>query len=122
LARYDWILPARGTPRREAFERLFAGSPRLPMVGIETTSPAIYKSILATTDRIALLSTLEAQFAEPEGLTVIPFDSPVLARTDGVASRADWQPTSLHRQFLDLLRGQAQEYQTVTRTVRARAR
>jgi hypothetical protein len=65
---------------------------------------------------------LEAQFGEPEGLTVIPFDSPVLARTDGVASRADWQPTSLHRQFLDLLRGQAQEYQTVIRTARARAR
>jgi DNA-binding transcriptional LysR family regulator len=122
LARFDWILPARGAPRREAFERLFAGAPRLPKVGIETTSPAIYKSILATTDRIALLSTLEAQFAEPEGLTVIAFDSPVLARTDGVASRADWQPTSLHRQFLDLLRGQAHEYQTVTRTVRARAR
>ena len=60
LAGYDWILPARGAPRREAFERLFAGSARSPIVGIETTSPAIYKSVLATTDRIALLSTLEA--------------------------------------------------------------
>ncbi len=108
LARYDWILPARGTPRREAFELLFAGSSRSPAVSIETTSPAIYKSILATTDRIALLSTLETQFAEPEGLTMLPFDSPVLARVDGVASRADWQPTRLQQQFLDLLRGQAQ--------------
>jgi LysR family transcriptional regulator, regulator for genes of the gallate degradation pathway len=122
LARYDWILPARGAPRREAFERLFAGSPRPPMVGIETTAPAIYKSILATTDRIALLSTLEAQFAEPEGLTVLAFDSPVLARTDGVARRADWRPTSLHQQFLDLLRAQAQEYQAVIRTARVQAR
>jgi LysR family transcriptional regulator, regulator for genes of the gallate degradation pathway len=122
LARYDWILPARGAPRREAFERLFAGSPRSPMVGIETTAPAIYKSILATTDRIALLSTLEAQFAEPEGLTVLAFDSPVLARTDGVARRADWRPTSLHQQFLDLLRAQAQEYQAVIRTARVQAR
>jgi hypothetical protein len=92
------------------------------MVSIETTAPAIYKSILATTDRIALLSTLEAQFAEPEGLTVLPFDSPILARTDGVASRADWQPTSLHQRFLDLLRGQAQEYQAVIRTARVQAR
>lgn len=113
LAGYDWILPARGAPRREAFERLFAGSARVPIVSIETTSSAIYKSVLATTDRIALLSTLEAQFMEPKALTIIPFHSPVLARADGVATRADWQATRLHQQFLDLLRGQAQEYQTV---------
>jgi DNA-binding transcriptional LysR family regulator len=113
LAGYDWILPARGTPRREAFERLFARTSPSPSVSIETTSPAIYKSVLATTDRIALLSTLEAQFLEPEALTIFPFVSPVLARADGVASRADWQPTSLHRQFLDLLRLQAQEYQSL---------
>jgi DNA-binding transcriptional LysR family regulator len=113
LAGFDWILPARGAPRREAFERLFAGSARAPTVSIETTSSAIYKSVLATTDRIALLSTLEAQFLEPKALTIIPFHSPVLARADGVAKRADWQPTRLHQQFLDLLRAQAQEYQTV---------
>jgi hypothetical protein len=111
LARYDWILPARGTPRREAFERLFAGSSPSPVVSIETTSAAIYKSVLATTDRIALLSTLEAQVAEPEGLIMLPFDSPALARADGVASRVDWQPTRVHQRFLDLLRGQAQEPQ-----------
>lgn len=113
LAGYDWILPARGAPRREAFERLFAGSARAPIVSIETTSSAIYKSVLTTTDRIALLSTLEAQFMEPKALTIVPFQSPVLARADGVATRADWQPTRLHQQFLDLLRTQAQEYQTV---------
>ena len=111
LAGYDWILPARGAPRREAFERLFAGAPRSPIVGIETTSSAIYKSVLAATDRIALLSTLEAQFVDPEVLTIVPFDSPELARADGVATRADWQPTRLHQQFLDLLRGEAREYQ-----------
>jgi LysR family transcriptional regulator of gallate degradation len=113
LEGYDWILPARGAPRREAFERLFAGSARAPIVSIETTSSAIYKSVLTTTDRIALLSTLEAQFMEPKALTIIPFQSPVLARADGVATRADWQPPRLHQQFLDRLRTQAQEYQTV---------
>ena len=113
LAGYDWILPARGAPRREAFERLFAGSARAPIVSIETTSSAIYKSVLTTTDRIALLSTLEAQFMEPKALTIVPFQSPVLARAGGVATRADWQPPRLHQQFLDLLRTQAQEYQTV---------
>jgi DNA-binding transcriptional LysR family regulator len=116
LASYDWILPARGAPRREAFERIFAGSAHSPTVRIETTSLEIYKSILATTNMIALLSTVEAQHGE--GLTILPFDSPALARNDGVASRADWQATHLRRQFLELLRKQAQQYQR-TRTVPA---
>jgi LysR family transcriptional regulator, regulator for genes of the gallate degradation pathway len=109
LAGYDWILPARGAPRREAFERIFAGSAHSPTVRIETTSMGIYKSILAATDMIALLPTVDAQLGE--GLTILPFDSPALARNDGVASRADWQPTRLHQQFLELLRKQAQQYQ-----------
>ena len=111
LAGYDWILPARGAPRREAFERIFAGSAHSPTVRIETTSSGIYKSILATTNMIALLPTVDAQLGE--ALTVLPFDSPALARNDGVASRADWQPTRLHQQFLELLRKQAQQYQQI---------
>jgi LysR family transcriptional regulator of gallate degradation len=111
LTSYGWILPARGAPRREAFERIFAGSAHSPTVSIETTSLGIYKSILATTHMIALLSTVEAQLGE--ALTILPFDSPALARNDGVASRADWQPTLLHQQFLELLRKQAQQYQQI---------
>ena len=65
LAGYDWILPARGAPRREAFERLFAGAPRSPIVSIETSSSAIYKSVLATTDKIALLSTFGSTIHRP---------------------------------------------------------
>ena len=109
LADYSWILPARGAPRREAFERMFAGSSHPPTVGIETTSLGIYRSILTTTPMIALLPTVEAQHGE--ALTILPFQSPALARNDGVASRADWQPTGLHRRFLELLRKQAQQYQ-----------
>ena len=117
LACYGWILPARGAPRREAFERLFAGSAHCPTVRIETTSLEIYKSVLATSNMIALLSTVvEAQIGE--ALTILPFDSPALARNDGVASRADWQPTLLHQQFLELLRKEAQQYQQA-RTVPA---
>jgi hypothetical protein len=79
-------------------------------VRIETTSLEIYKFVLATSNMIALLSTVvEAQLGE--ALTILPFDSPVLARNDGVASRADWQPTLLHQQFLELLRKEAQQYQ-----------
>jgi len=110
LACYGWILPARGAPRREAFERLFAGSAHCPTVRIETTSLEIYKSVLATSNMIALLSTVvEAQLGKD--LIILSFGSPALARNDGVASRADWQPTRLHQQFLEFLRKEAQQYQ-----------
>jgi DNA-binding transcriptional LysR family regulator len=61
LAGYDWVLPDRGTPRREAFEQLFAGSRFSPRVSIETTSPAVYRSILVSSDRISLFSKLETE-------------------------------------------------------------
>jgi DNA-binding transcriptional LysR family regulator len=117
LARYDWILPGRGAPRREAFERLFAGLAHSPTVRIETTSLEIYKSVLATSDMIALLSTVEADLGE--ALTILPFDSPALVRNDGVASRADWRPTFLHQQFLESLRKEAKQYHRLARPLPA---
>jgi LysR family transcriptional regulator, regulator for genes of the gallate degradation pathway len=114
LARHDWVLPARGAPRREAFEKIFDGSAYPPRVSIETTSPAIYRNILASSDRITLLSRLEAQHDDYGGsLITLPFDSDILSRNDGVATRADWQPTRIHRQFLDLLRRETHDLRTL---------
>ncbi len=107
LARYDWIMPEPGAPRRQAFDRMFAGLPRPPTVSIETTSLAIYRSTLATSDRLTLMSRLAAQSAESARLAVLPFRSEHLRRRDGVASRIDWHPTTVHLQFLRLLRREA---------------
>ncbi len=107
LARYDWIMPDRGTPRRQAFERLFARLPSPPTVSIETTSLPVYWSILAGTDRLALMSRLTTQSNADAALTVLPFRSPHLHRADGVASRIDWHPTAVHARFLELLREEA---------------
>jgi LysR family transcriptional regulator, regulator for genes of the gallate degradation pathway len=107
LVRYDWVMPGAGTPRQQAFERMFSATPRRPRVSIETTSMQIYRSILASTDRLTLMSRAESQLNDERALAVLPFQSPHLSRVDGVATRLDWQPTSIHRQFLDLLRAQA---------------
>jgi LysR family transcriptional regulator of gallate degradation len=107
LARHDWIMPGPETPRRHAFERMFASLPRLPQVGVETTSLAIYRSILAATDQLTLMSRLAARSGEDEGLAVLPFRSPHLSRSDGFASRIDWHPTRVHLEFLELLRTEA---------------
>jgi DNA-binding transcriptional LysR family regulator len=107
LARYDWVMPETGAPRRQAFARLFAGLPALPRVSIETTSLSIYRSILAGSDRLTLMSRLAAQSRESGALAVLPFRSAHLRRSDGVASRIDWHPTQVHLRFLQLLRAEA---------------
>jgi LysR family transcriptional regulator, regulator for genes of the gallate degradation pathway len=106
LLRYDWIMPGPSTPRQQALERLFVGMAEQPRIGIETTAMQIYRAILASTDRLTLMSRTESQLNDNSALTVLPFQSPHLSRIDGVATRVDWQPTSIHRQFLDLLRKQ----------------
>jgi DNA-binding transcriptional LysR family regulator len=114
LAGYDWVLPDRGTPRREAFEQLFAKSRFTPRVSIETTSPAVYRSILASSDRISLFSQIETEQPDLQidPLAKLRFDSNVLSRVDGVATRTDWQPTRVHREFLELLREETRGLRT----------
>jgi LysR family transcriptional regulator, regulator for genes of the gallate degradation pathway len=107
LARYDWIMPGAMTPRHQAFRRMFASLPGLPKISVETTSLQIYRDLLATTDQLTLMSALEAQLNEPNQLAVLPFRSPELRRCDGIATRADWQPTRIHRHFLEALRARA---------------
>ena len=53
------------------------------------------------------MSRLAARSNESAALAVLPFRSPHLRRSDGVASRIDWHPTNVHQQFLQLLRAEA---------------
>ena len=109
LARYEWIMPEAGAPRRQAFERMFAALPRLPRVSIEATSLSVYRSILAGSDRLTLMSRLAAQASESAALAVLRFRSPHLRRRAGVASRTEWHPTHVHLRFLQLLRAEARK-------------
>lgn len=107
LARYDWIMPGPMTPRQQAFRRIFARLPAPPKISVETTSLPIYRDLLSATDRLTLMSTLEAQVNDRSRLAVLPFQSPILRRADGLAQRRDWHPTDIHRHFLKVLQAQA---------------
>jgi LysR family transcriptional regulator, regulator for genes of the gallate degradation pathway len=115
LVRYDWVMPGPGTPRQQAFEQMFRAMPTRARVSIETTSMQIYRTILASTDRLTLMSGAEAQLNDDRAFVVLPFQSPHLRRVDGVATRLDWRPTSIHQQFLDLLRAQARALSAFSR-------
>jgi LysR family transcriptional regulator, regulator for genes of the gallate degradation pathway len=107
LCRYEWIMPGPMTPRQQAFLRLFTAAPVQPKISVETTSLQIHRDLVATTDRLTLMSSLEARLNDPDRLTVLPFRSSGLRRMDGLATRIDWQPTDIHRHFLKVLRRHA---------------
>jgi hypothetical protein len=86
---------------------MFARQSALPRISVETTTLQIYRDLLSTTDQLTLMSALEAQLNEPSKLAVLPFRSAQLRRCDGVATRAGWRPTEVHRHFLDVLRKHA---------------
>jgi DNA-binding transcriptional LysR family regulator len=107
LSRYDWIMPGPMTPRQKALHRILENRSTEPKVSIETTSLQIYRTILSATDQLTLMSQFEAELNDPEWLAVLPFSSRHLRRFDGIATRTDWRPTSIHLRFVDLLRAQA---------------
>jgi LysR family transcriptional regulator of gallate degradation len=107
LGRCDWIMPGPLAPRQQSLHRMLGNVAGAPSVSIETTSLQICRTILATTDRLTLMSRFEAQLNDGRTLAVLPFRSPHLRRYDGIAIRGNWEPTSTHMQFLDLLRAEA---------------
>jgi DNA-binding transcriptional LysR family regulator len=127
LARYDWVLPPQGTPRRHAFELIFNGRKSKPKVSIETTSLGIYRTVLATSDRLSLFSHREVDDDRIAGIEALPYDSSRLRRADGIAIRNDWKPTSIHLEFLERLtalasvRGTKRNGAAVTAASRAEA-
>ncbi len=108
LARFEWVLPQPGTPRRTAFERMFADVWPKPKASIETRSMEFQRGILATSDRVSIVTRRETLLEEELGvLAALPFDPPVSRQADGVATRANWKPTTVQFAFLDLLRRNA---------------
>ena len=105
LARFEWVLPELGTPRRMAFERMFAKFNPKPTASIETRSIEFQRGMLSTSDRVSIVTRQETVLEERMGvLAALPFVPPVSRRADGVATRASWKPTTVQLAFLDLLR------------------
>jgi LysR family transcriptional regulator of gallate degradation len=103
LAGYDWVVPGPTTPRYLAFQRLFAQARAKPAT-METASRGLVRSILTMSDRLTLLPRHEALAERKLGvLSVIPIDIRLPVRKYGVATRVNWHPTSLQREFLERL-------------------
>ena len=95
LGNESWVVPLPGTPARAAFERAFrAESVDPPQTQLQANSPAIVRSLLLSSDRLALLSTRQVQQELRQGiLVVVPVAVQHTQRTIGLAHLRGSKPS-----------------------------
>jgi DNA-binding transcriptional LysR family regulator len=106
LARFNWILPARGAPLRDSLDAMFADAGLAPpAVPVESGSVMTIRQVLIDSDFLTLVSPdqvaveLEARWLVSLGTLPRPFH-----RLIGVTTRASWRPTAVQAEFMaDLL-------------------
>lgn len=104
LGDYPWVLPPKGSPRRQAYEHLFSeGAP--PPASIETYSLSTIRISLSDTEMLTILSWTEMLSERRFGLlTTLPVDVSWNDPIVGITRHRDWRPNPLQEAFLSSLR------------------
>jgi LysR family transcriptional regulator of gallate degradation len=106
LAGFEWVHPTVGLPRRDVLDELTAAWGLSQRVQFETNCLATITSLLATSDRLSILSRwhveLDGRLARIDHPAV-----PHAPRQVGLTFRANWLPTPFQSRFLDRLRKEA---------------
>jgi DNA-binding transcriptional LysR family regulator len=100
LARYDWIVGMEGASRRACFDKMFEGQ-SIPKSPVATSALPIIRHLIVGSDRLTLMTSYELEH-ESDALVAIPFGSISTSPTVGVTMRADWLPTKMHQDFVEL--------------------
>ena len=106
LANYSWVVPAKGTPTRQAFEDIFkdANIP-LPTRLVESSSQILIRELLLESDRLTLISAHQVEREiNIELLNEVNFPLEHTRRPIGLCVRKSWLPTITQSHFLSLLR------------------
>ena len=105
LARFQWVVPSRGTPRRRRIEAIFDGMEAPPRFHLETSSLPMSRALLLSSDALTLMTRSEVRHDLNYGVLAelrCPYLDDVLLK--GVTTRSEWLPTQAHRDFLNSLR------------------
>jgi LysR family transcriptional regulator, regulator for genes of the gallate degradation pathway len=108
LRQYQWILPPRGSPRREAYEHIFSESAP-PPASIETYSLSTIRITLSDSEMLTVLSWTEVLSERRVGLLThlpvyVPWDGPIV----GITNKREWKPNDIQAAFLKNLKRNAQ--------------
>ncbi|MBU2240300.1 MAG: LysR family transcriptional regulator, partial [Gammaproteobacteria bacterium] len=106
LAEFAWVVPAKGTPTRQAFEDIFKDAGiALPTRLVESSSQILIRELLIESDRLTLISAHQVEREiNIELLNVIDFPLDHTRRPIGLCVRKSWLPTVTQSHFLSLLR------------------
>ena len=106
-----WIVPLPQTPARLVFERLFESVDLpLPAARLQVNSPALVRTLLLDSDRLALLSPLQIQAELRSGqLAVVPLPGLHASRTIGASTRLGGGLSPAVLTLLDELRTVAEQ-------------
>ncbi|WP_137169115.1 LysR family transcriptional regulator [Marinomonas sp. FW-1] len=106
LAEYAWVVPAKGTPTRQAFEDIFHDAcVALPKRLVESSSQILIRELLIESDRLTLISAHQVEREiNIKLLDVINFPLEHTRRPIGLCVRKSWLPTVTQSHFLSLLR------------------
>jgi DNA-binding transcriptional LysR family regulator len=106
LAAYPWIVGREGSPLRQKFADLFAGSSVDPPPNpVECNSLAAARELLMGSDRMMLASAQQVRRElDMRLLALLPHPQGTVTRSIGLTMRRDWHPTERQRALLDLLR------------------
>jgi DNA-binding transcriptional LysR family regulator len=102
LVAYDWVVGMTGSSRRACFEGLFADF-QAPPAQIVTCALHVVRHLLARSDRLTLMTSYEL-IHEDTQLRAVPFGPIAPVPSIGITMRANWLPTRMHSDFIDLLR------------------
>jgi LysR family transcriptional regulator of gallate degradation len=106
LRGHAWVVPLAGTPSRDAFERAFrAEAVEPPVAQLEVNSPSIVRTLLLSSERLALLSPRQVQQELRQGiLAVVPVEVKLARRTIGIARLRNSEPSPGMLALLEALR------------------
>ena len=102
-----WVVPRRGTPSREHFDALFAPI-GLPESIIEAGSILLMRELLAESDHLGCISSVQAQAElSHQLLSELDVTANWPARPIGLTYRENWVPTKAQALLIDIIESEA---------------
>lgn len=104
LSRFPWIIPAHGIPMRASWERMFRSrGVEPPKVQIECGSMLVARGLILKGEWLTLMARDQIQLELTAGaLAEIEAPGEILRRRIVLTRRADWRPTPLQADLVEM--------------------
>eukprot|EP00873_Tetraselmis_striata_P032177 jgi/Tetstr1/452441/TSEL_039477.t1 len=105
---FPWVVAIPGTPARDQFDaHILKSGLSLPATLVETSSMILMRELLHKGPYLGVVSRLQAESEIGKGLmTALPLGIAESRRAIGLTVRANWKPTRIQNEFLDLIRAE----------------